>query len=123
MQTKYVEHYIAMLCHLWFKNIADQVGNSPFRAVVQNYMYYQNPDEPDKVRLQSFITALIGLYNQIKDLPDPDPAPPLTEVELDKYLQKVTIPPPDLSTAPQLSSYQFMFGGSKSGATEFKNKK
>lgn len=88
MQQKYLEHYAAMVFHKWLMKICDQVGDAPFRSVVQNFMYYQDPEDPYKVRLQSFITGLLAFLEQAKDLADPDPAPPLTVVELDKRLAR-----------------------------------
>lgn len=104
MQQKYLEHYMAMIFHKWFMKFCDQVGDSPFRTVVQNYIYYQDPNEPDKVRLQSFISGLVEFMDKAKDLPDPDPAPPLTVVELDARLKARALepvlqrPPMDLAT-------------------------
>ena len=86
MQQKYVEHYMAMAFHKWLMKISANVGDAPFRSVVQNFMYYQDPEEPSKVRLQSFITGLIDFVEKAKDMDDPDPAPPLVELELDARL-------------------------------------
>ena len=87
MQQKYLEHYVAVLFHKWLMRIADQVGDAPFRAVVQNYMYYQDHENPKKVRIQSFITGLLEYIRAVAAMEDPDPAPTLVELELDKELQ------------------------------------
>ena len=91
MQQKYVEHYTALLFHRWLMKICEGVGDSPFRSVVQNFLYYQNPEEPSKVRLQSFITGLVDFIEKVKTLEDPDPAPTLVELEFDKALEAKTL--------------------------------
>lgn len=87
MQRKYVEYYSAKVFHKFFMNVSQQVGDSPFRATVLNFLYNQNPDEPEKVRIQSFITALFDFVEKIKDMPDPDPAPVLAELGLTETVQ------------------------------------
>ena len=88
MQRKYIEHYTAAVFHKFFMNTSKEVGESPFRAAVLNYLYAQNPDDPDKVRIQSFIAGILDFYEQVKDMPDPDPAPAIVEVSITEQARK-----------------------------------
>lgn len=88
MQSKYIDHYTAALFHRWFMNISNEMGDSQFRAVVQNFLYAQDPENPNCVRLQSFIRALRGFLKQLEAAPDPEVPPILYEVSLTKECEE-----------------------------------
>lgn len=88
MQTKYLDHYIAAVFHRWFMEVGKQNATAPWTAVVQNFLYTQDPEHPDKLRIQSFVSGLRQFLLQIKDLPDPDPAPTIYEVGITEQAQK-----------------------------------
>lgn len=112
MQQKYVEHYIATAFHKWFMRICQECGDTPIRAAIQNYLYLQDPDNPDKVRIQSFISGILELYSQLKDMDDPEDPPIVFEAGLsDTALQaiealstKAAQPPPPTSTEKLLKA-------------------
>lgn len=89
MQAKYVEHYTAAFFDTWFKKVASEIGTAPFQAVVQNHLYTQDPDNPTKVRIQTFIRVLLAYTEKLKSMPDPDPAPILYENVLAEECTKV----------------------------------
>ena len=82
MQDKYINHYLAVIFHKWFQNINKSVGDSPFRAVVHNHMYVQDPADPTKVRIQSFIEGLREFIDNAKEMDDPDPPPVLYSTKI-----------------------------------------
>ena len=63
----------------WFKHIFSECGDTPIRAAVQNYLYVQDPTNPEKVRIQTFIHNLILTYEKLKRLPDPANPPKVFE--------------------------------------------
>ena len=79
MQDKYINHYLAVIFHKWFMALAKTTGDSPFRAVIQNHVYTQDPENPSKVRIQSFIEALRTFIKQAEAMDDPDPPPTIFE--------------------------------------------
>lgn len=79
---------MAVAFHRWFERVHKEVGTSPFRAAVQNFLYTQDPDSPGNVRIQSFINGLLVLVEQLKGMPDPEPAPVLPKMELNPRIQQ-----------------------------------
>jgi hypothetical protein len=71
-------------------NISKQIGDSPFRAAVLNFLYTQDPVQPDKVRIQAFIASLIDFIEQVKDMPDPENPPKVYEVGIsEKAIEEI----------------------------------
>jgi hypothetical protein len=114
MQDKYIDHYAGVLFHKWFMETAKENSNgtAPWTAVVQNYLYTQNPKDMTKLRIQSFIRDLRQFMERAKTLPDPNPAPIVYDVTLspeaheemlkllDEAKAKVTAPKPTIELEP-----------------------
>lgn len=88
MQTKYLDHYVATVFHKWFMEIGKQNATAPWTAVVQNFLYTQDPENPTKLRIQSFVSSLRDFISKIEDMPDPYPAPTIYEVGITEQAQK-----------------------------------
>lgn len=88
MKDEYIEHYVAVLFHRWFMKVSKEAGDSPFRAVVQNLLYSQDPDHPQYLRIQSFIHALNQFIGQLRDRPDPDPPPTVFRIGVSEEAQQ-----------------------------------
>ena len=89
MQQKYLEHYLAQAMHDWFMNLCKEVGDTPIRAAIQNHLYIQDPKDPSKVRLQTFISEFIKLYEDLKTREDPNHAPKVYEGGVSIFVRDV----------------------------------
>jgi len=80
MQEKYINHFLLMATTKFLERISDNLGDVPFRAAVQNYMYYPDTYADGKLRIQSFVENLYELVKKLEKEPDPDPPPKLVEI-------------------------------------------
>lgn len=89
MKKEYVEHYVTQAFGQWFSKINSTMGDVPFRAVVQNFLYYQDANNPEYVRLQSFVNGIVKLVEQLNALPDPEEPPKLVRLTVYPDIPKI----------------------------------
>ena len=70
MRQEHVEYYVTKAFHEWFRKINGHMGDSPFQAVIQNFVYYPDAKDTSKSRLGVFVKGLIQFVEQLKAMPD-----------------------------------------------------
>ncbi len=70
MRKEHVEYYVTKAFHEWFRKINNHMGDSPFQAVIQNFVYYPDAKDTSKSRLEVFVRGLIQFVKQLEAMPD-----------------------------------------------------
>lgn len=70
MRKEHVEYYTTKVFHEWFRKISGHMGDSPFQAVIQNFVYYPDAKETSKSRLEVFVKGLIQFIKQLEEMSD-----------------------------------------------------
>ena len=81
MHEELVVYHTMRSFHNWFSGIANVMSDAPFQSVVQNYMYYPDPNDIDKSRLETFVRGLIEFIDNARSLPNPTVLPKSFEVK------------------------------------------
>lgn len=81
MKDEYAAYFVAQIFDNFFRSVSKQIGQEPWQAVVQNFLYYPDPMCDGKVRISAFIDVLLPFIHQLKELPDPEQPPKLIKLQ------------------------------------------
>jgi len=81
MREELVVYYALRVFHNWFSSINEAIGDAPFQSVVQNFLYFPDPGDPDKSRIETFTRQLIKFIDDARITPEPQITPKSLEIK------------------------------------------
>src|ERR1044072_8719597 len=81
MKNDYISYYASQRLHEYLASVSKILGQQPFQAVLQNFLYYPDGTDPSRIRIQRFMDGLVEFILKLKDLPEPEVLPRVVKLK------------------------------------------